>query len=302
MFLFGIYFCFSSLKADSSASNFHSQKSAKLYETDLFLKNVASKPEELPNWDQEHWTPISISGIHFKNGKPFASLEMCRLNFKEYYDSPHLSPMFKDLVLKSKCTGQNSKIEQLDVLVDKIRTENIRVLEPAGFVFHESRVGSTLVANMLASNPWNMVFSESDPPVNALTKCIGCSDDESILLFRDVITAMGVSPVHKHMFFKFQSISTTRMHIALQAFPTTPWAFIFRDSVQTMMSQMAPSKGTAGGPCLRSKNRPPKEVSDAITEYLPTHSAPNEAWCAAHLNMVCQRDALFESSSCEYNI
>lgn len=32
-----------------------------------------------------------------------------------------------------------------------------RVVYPTGFIFHESRVGSTLVANMLASNPWAMV-------------------------------------------------------------------------------------------------------------------------------------------------
>jgi hypothetical protein len=29
-----------------------------------------------------------------------------------------------------------------------------RSIPPTGFVFHESRVGSTLVANILASNPW----------------------------------------------------------------------------------------------------------------------------------------------------
>ena len=35
-----------------------------------------------------------------------------------------------------------------------------RQLYPSGFVFHESRVGSTLVANILGSDPMNMIFSE----------------------------------------------------------------------------------------------------------------------------------------------
>lgn len=36
---------------------------------------------------------------------------------------------------------------------------------PRGFVYHETRCGSTLVANMLAGLEPNRVFSESKPPV-----------------------------------------------------------------------------------------------------------------------------------------
>ena len=35
------------------------------------------------------------------------------------------------------------------------------VLSPDGLVFHQSRVGSTLAANLLGSDPQNLVFSES---------------------------------------------------------------------------------------------------------------------------------------------
>ena len=44
-----------------------------------------------------------------------------------------------------------------------------------------------------------------------------------------------------------------------------------------------------GGPCLRSKSSrsPPTEVSNAIEVYEPASSASREAWCAAHLNMLC---------------
>jgi hypothetical protein len=34
-------------------------------------------------------------------------------------------------------------------------------VKPAGFIFHETRCGSTLVANQLAVLPGNRVFSES---------------------------------------------------------------------------------------------------------------------------------------------
>jgi len=82
--------------------------------------------------------------------------------------------------------------------------------DPSGFVFHESRVGSTLTANLLASDPYNMVFSESDPPATILLHCDKCSRKKQIQLFRDVVYVMGASPIHKRYFFKFQSITNNK--------------------------------------------------------------------------------------------
>ncbi len=93
-----------------------------------------------------------------------------------------------------------------------------------------------------------------------------------------------------------------------QAFPETAWAFVFRQPVQTMMSHLDPKKGTNAAPCLRSKRAPPTEVrivkfnisklqlncdvhqvSNAIDKIKGSlrGKTPNEAWCAAHLNMLC---------------
>ena len=64
--------------------------------------------------------------------------------------------------------GGNTRTEKLSIAAYRLEQSGeegeYRHIKPTGFVFHESRVGSTLVANALASNPWNMVFSESDPP------------------------------------------------------------------------------------------------------------------------------------------
>lgn len=102
---------------------------------------------------------------------------------------------------------------------------------------------------------------------------------------------MGVTRFHKNLFFKFQSITTSKIRIALLAFPSTPWAFVFRQPVQTMMSHLDPRKG-GEGPCLRSMSmrETPKEVVAALSQFGQTNlkSNPREAWCAAHLNMLCQ--------------
>ena len=83
-------------------------------------------------------------------------------------------------------------------------------------MFHESRVGSTLVANNLGSDPFSLIFSESTPTANALLHCPVCTRQQSVQLFRDIVTLMGKSPIHKSLFFKFQSIASTKMEIVLE--------------------------------------------------------------------------------------
>lgn len=167
-----------------------------------------------PDWSQDFWTPIDVD-VSFD-----PMITLCKLNFKKYSESPHLYPMFRDLEGISSCSGSRKRRERLSVLIAEIKaqegTPGGRVIEPSGFVFHESRVGSTLVANTLASDPWSMVFSESAPAANALLHCTTCDRERNVQLFRDVVTLMGRSPFHKRLFFKFQSITSTRMDIALE--------------------------------------------------------------------------------------
>ncbi len=101
-------------------------------------------------------------------------------------------------------------------LIESVFVAIGRYIEPTGFVFHESRVGSTLVANNLASDPFSLVFSESSPTANALMHCIACTRQQEVQLFRNIVHLMGRSPFHKSLFFKFQSITSTKMEIALE--------------------------------------------------------------------------------------
>ena len=73
-----------------------------------------------------------------------------------------------------------------------------------------------LVANTLASDPFSMVFSESPPPAAVLLHCppSKCDRAKQVQIFRDVITLMGNSPVHKRLFFKLQFLSFGRVPLA----------------------------------------------------------------------------------------
>lgn len=189
----------------------------------------------------------------------------------------------------------------LATIVEKTRlydknNKDVHSMTPAGFVFHESRVGSTLVANALtAMDPEShRVYSESDPINSALNACqdtttSSCDMNIHVELFRDVVYMMGrtSSPKEKHMFFKVSSIGSKRIDVMQAAFPTVPWIFVYRDPVQTMMSHMDPSKLRGRFPqavCLRAKRRPPHDLAALVSHYgADVHELSNEEFCAAHL-------------------
>lgn len=170
--------------------------------------------DELPNWNVDFWTPIDID----ISADPMVVL--CKLNFKKYWEQPHSYPMFRDLENLSGCVGSNRRREKMSVLLREVEENKDlpegRVVDPTGFVFHESRVGSTLIANFLASDPWSLVFSESTPIANAILHCSSCSRSQQVQLFRNIMTLMGRSPIHKRLFAKFQSITTTKIEIVLE--------------------------------------------------------------------------------------
>ena len=235
----------------------------------------------MPDFER-FWTPIDI-----RASKRSSQVTLCQLDWKQYNENPHQHAMFKDLVAMSNCNGNNRKSVNLDDYIQQVDNEknNMRYAPPTGFIFHESRVGSTLVANLFGTDPHSLVFAESPPIANVLMHCQGCDRKDQINILRQIVKAMGVSPFHKRLFFKCQSITSTKMSILLEAFPDTPWGFVYRKPVQTMMSQLDPDKGV-GGPCLRSMSAPPERVS-SVARKAGGSNPPSEAWCAAHLNMLC---------------
>ena len=129
------------------------------------------------------WIPINLDN-------DFGGATLCRLNFAAHAANPAKVPMFKDLVRVSDCGGAGNSKHVPWSMLERIAKAT---KQPNGFVFHESRVGSTLVADMLASDPQNMVFSESRPPPLAVAHCHKCTESKKVDLLRTIILAMGNS-------------------------------------------------------------------------------------------------------------
>src|ERR1700733_3151262 len=100
-------------------------------------------------------------------------------------------------------------------------------LPPTGFIFHMSRCGSTLAAQMLATLPQNIVISEASPIdaiLNAGFRNSAVTDEQRISWLRALLSAFGRrrEPREKNFFVKFDSWHTLDLALIQQAFPTVP--------------------------------------------------------------------------------
>ena len=159
---------------------------------------------------------------------------MCDLadGLAKYAAAPHDYPKYRDVVSASKCSGASKSSARLSTLLGRV--DAATALAPTAFIFHESRVGSTLISNMLAADPRTLVFSESRPPADVLFHCPTCTDAQRARHLRAVFTLMGANAGGRYdrLFFKFQSILAQRMHVVLAVYPDVPWVFVYRAPVQ----------------------------------------------------------------------
>jgi hypothetical protein len=114
-------------------------------------------------------------------------------------------------------------------------------LPPAGFVFHMSRCGSTLVAQMLAAVADHLVLSEP-APVDAVLRAHevdpGLGDDERATWLRWMVGALGQGrPGQTRLFVKFDAWSVMELPLVRRAFPRVPCLFLFREPIDVLVSQ-----------------------------------------------------------------
>jgi len=217
-------------------------------------------------------------------------------------------PMFRDLVSKSprcKKTTQKVFLKDIATMARQMDRDNqrqptsLQVPKPlniSGVVFHESRCGSTLVANsLIGMNPTqHRVYSESPPPVTAMRICGEdyslCSKQQAAAILRDTLYMMSRTndPKEQRVFFKIQSVGSRHIEVFREAFPDTPWIFVYREPVQVMMSHL--KYGIRRANCLRSHHNPPPVTQNLIKRHGRDNTAqlsPQE-FCAAHLATITE--------------
>jgi hypothetical protein len=250
----------------------------------------------------------------------------CHIDWKLQQTNPSTVAMFRDLQDRSlMCQGTYLKTDLLDITRRAraydaaVQAQNSTTLSPSfsvppsGVVFHETRCGSTLTANLLASfSPLHTrVYTESPPPLAALKACDGldktnCNKDLHQQLIHDVFYMMGrTTRVERpqFLFYKFQSIGTHHIQTFAEAFPDTPWVFLYRDSIEVMQSHLQESKraNKKGNPvCARgfgSERQP--EITKELIQYKgkQVQDVTIPEYCAAHLVRIFLFSVFFFLSS-----
>jgi hypothetical protein len=214
----------------------------------------------------------------------------CFFDFDARVADPNKYPMDKAVTKEESCKSTLAQHNLLD-LADSIPDD--AVVQPTGFVYHESRVGSTLVANMFAVNPDNILYSESHATSTILSMGKGTSMTDRVRSLRAVVKLMGYTQLarHKKMFFKFQSVKTLSLEVITAAFPDVPWVYLHRNPVEVMASHLLPGDQLAPkAPCLKPMKGDdwPFRISHLLSrpaEPLTEANAEDRLseFCAAHL-------------------
>jgi hypothetical protein len=181
--------------------------------------------------DQEKWIPLELTREESPDARKLKWIMRENWSFKE--------PFLMDSVLKNAKNGK-TKITEIDELLKYFQAPS--ALDPAGFIFHLSRCGSTTVSQMLAKDPQNLMLSEP----GAAEAVLGLKESVSkkLALFVSAINAFSASriPPERRIFVKFSGSDAWLKWMKL-AYPKTPWIFIYREPAEVLRSNLrSPAK------------------------------------------------------------
>ena len=127
---------------------------------------------------------------------------------------------------------------QLDQFVPRVR--------PAGFIFHSSRCGSTLLANACRALDDSIVLSEANVIDKLVARFITDAGDDPVksslysVLLRAAVNALAYSDRvnEPRVFVKFSCCGVSQLQRITRIWPGVPWVFLYRDPVETIVSNM----------------------------------------------------------------
>ncbi len=143
---------------------------------------------------------------------------------------------------------------------------------PAGFIFHMSRCGSTLVARLFAAAGYR-VISEA-PPIDAIVQ----TGDGAGL--RSIVEALGAGVPYV---VKLDSWHIHNLPLIRETFPSTPWIFVCRDPAEVLASHRRfPGRQSLPG------GLDPRALAMAADDIT---RVPRREWFARVLAAICRSAA-----------
>jgi hypothetical protein len=197
----------------------------------LGLGRFGPSPIDMTDWPPRGWLPTR--SVFMPEGPA--------LDWLWFGSKPLIQPFFEDDVRRASALPLNWLLRIRTGLPALIAgAENHDNLPLQGMVFHMSRCGSTLAAQMLGAVPGHAVSSEPEPLDALLRWCAesGAGIDQAKAAIRAMVAALGRDRGQggTHHFIKMEVWHTLFLPLLRQALPEVNWIYLHRDPVEVLVS------------------------------------------------------------------
>ncbi|OAN63891.1 hypothetical protein A7X12_19000 [Sphingomonas sp. TDK1] len=187
-----------------------------------------------PAWPPLEWLPVRI--VDSDDGP--------LVDWAYFGDDPLKDSFFEDSMQRALARPFNRvfrHVTKLDDFIDNAPDDGAAA-PLRGLVYHMSRCGSTLVAQMLGALPATLSLSEPGPfdaAVRLAMAGAGLRGDRGTALLRAMASALGrARHGERQCFIKLDSWHILAFPLIHAALPHVPWVYLFRDPVEVLVSQM----------------------------------------------------------------
>ena len=179
----------------------------------------------------DHWRGWLPARIFWQDGAPWLDwywLDKRRLT----------EPFFEQAVAQLRHTAPRRQTP-LAALLELAAA--LPAAAPSGLIFHMSRCGSTLLAQLLARSPRTVVLAEP-PPLDALLRITEERPDlsaaEQAAWIAALVRVLGWREPAAHTFIKLDSWHTLALPLLRLALPDAPRLFVYREPHEVLASHV----------------------------------------------------------------
>lgn len=197
-------------------------------------------PVTLDRWPGPGWLPVRTV---YAEAQP-------AFDWAWFGSAPLDAPFYEDSI-RRYAARPFSRMFRTRTTLDAIVRGAVRgaepACEPAGFIHHMSRCGSTLAAQTFAALPGTIVLSEAEPFDAVVRWAIdlgesgesGAPQAAQIAALRAIAAALGRdrTGATTRVIFKLDSWHVLALPLLRAAFPDTPWVYLYRDPLEILVSQ-----------------------------------------------------------------
>lgn len=197
----------------------------------LGIGRFAAAPMALSGWPPSGWLPTRSVPAP---GAP-------AFDWLWFGSQPLAQPFFEDDVRRAGALPLNWLLRIRTGLAELVSgAAGQESLPLQGLIFHMSRCGSTLAAQMLGAVPGHAVSSEPEPldVVLRWSAESGASLDQATAAIRAMVAALGRvrAPGGTHHFIKLEVWHTLFLPLLRQALPEVNWIYLHRDPAEVLVS------------------------------------------------------------------